>query len=68
MILGYSSRKRKSFQGEAGGGRREKDDEVRRVYTRGWGSGVKEKDIRVRKNESIRADAEGPSTADKRDS
>lgn len=30
--------------------------------------GVKEKDIRVRKNESIRADAEGPSTADKRDS
>lgn len=50
-----------------------KDDEVRRVYTRreeGWKEerGVKEKDIRVRKNESIRTDAEGPSTADKRDS
>lgn len=29
---------------------------------------VKGKDIRVRKNESIRADTEGPSTADKRDS
>jgi hypothetical protein len=29
---------------------------------------AKEKDIRVRKNESIKADAEGPSTADKRDS
>lgn len=34
----------------------------------GRGEGVKEKDIRVRKNESIRADAEEPSTADKRDS
>lgn len=30
--------------------------------------GPKEKDIRVRKNESIRTNAEGPSTADKRDS
>lgn len=29
---------------------------------------AKEKDIRVRKNESIRADTEEPSTADKRDS
>lgn len=35
---------------------------------RGGGQRVKEKDIRVRKNESIRADAEEPSTADKRDS
>lgn len=39
-----------------------KDDEAQRVYT------AKEKDIRVRKNKSIRADVGGPSTADKRDS
>jgi len=39
------------------------------VCTRGERErGAKEKDIRVRKNESIRADAEGPSTTDKRDS
>lgn len=30
--------------------------------------GPKEKDIRVRKNESIRTNAVGPSTTDKRDS
>jgi len=53
---------------------RRKDDEARRVYTKGqehregWRKRVKEKDIRVRKNESIRTDAEEPSTADKRDS
>lgn len=44
---------------------------TRRVAREGErvGEGGKgEKDIRVRKNESIRADAEEPSTADKRDS
>lgn len=39
------------------------------VCTRGGSKReAKEKDIRARKNESRRADAEGPSTADKRDS
>jgi len=37
------------------------------VCTRETGK-AKEKDIRVRKNKSIRADVEEPSTADKRDS
>lgn len=59
----------KSRNGDEGGsvsarGRGWTDDEARRVYT----TGPKEKNIRVRKNESIRADGEGPSTTDKRDS
>lgn len=65
----YTSRERRGFPERRLKG--VKDDEARRVYTereRRAEKGAKEKDIRVRKNESIRADVEGPSTADKRDS
>lgn len=55
------------FRGVSGQ-RAKGEDEVRRVYTRAGGEREQGKGIRVRKNESIRADAEGPSTTDKRDS
>lgn len=73
MILVTHCENVRVFRGRGGGEKQAKGEGEKTmkfdVCTRERrGRGVKEKDIRVRKNESIRADAEGPSTADKRDS
>lgn len=68
MILVTHRENVRVFRGREGEGGREKTMKFDVCTRERRGRGVKEKDIRVRKNESIRADAEGPSTADKRDS